>query len=262
MSRNPYITPSSLVSLHDSMSAEEWAVMHDVETMRLATAGHLQRLHALRTELRVRSFRRLLQRLHDKQVLFRLGERTVGGRRGGSAGWVYGIGIAGQRLLQHPPRRPWTPRPSWLAHALAAGHLYVELREAEAVRRLTIDTFESEPKCWRHYEALGGGIIDLKPDAFIRLVGGDYEDSFFVEWDTGTESPSTLSRKLDVYTAAWKTGQEQAETGVFPFVLWLVPDERRADLMRTVIVRQHDAAQLHRVATHDQALNAFIEEPP
>jgi len=261
MSRSSYLTPSSLAELHDSLTVEEWAVTHDVETMRLASAGDLQRLHALRTDLHVRSFRRTLQRLHDNQVLFRL-PRTVGGRTSGSIGFVYGIGIAGQRLLGQPPRRPWTPRPTWLGHALATSHLYVELRAAEAQRRLQLDSFEAEPRCWRNYAAPGGGIVDLKPDAFVRLSVDEYEDSFFVEMDCGTESPATLARKLDAYADYWRSNTEQQLTGVFPYVLWLVPNERRAHVMRSVIQRQHEAAQLHRVAPHDQALNAFIEEPP
>jgi hypothetical protein len=80
--------------------------------------------------------------------------------------------------------------------------------------------------------------------------------------DCGTELPATLARKLNVYATAWQTGQQQAAAGVFPYVLWLVPDKRRADVMHSVIRRQNEAAQLHLVATHDQALNAFIEEPP
>lgn len=265
MSAGSYITASSLAELHDAMSAEEWAVMHDVDTMRLASALDLQTLHGLRAELHVRSFRRLLQGLHERQVLFRL-ERTVGGRRAGSSGFVYGIGIAGQRLLHsstgEPVRRPWTPRPSWLRHALATSHLYVVLKTAEAERRLVVERFESEPACWRQFAFPGGGTSELKPDAFAQLGVGDFIDSFFVETDLATESPATIARKLDQYTAYWQSGREQEASGVFPFVLWLVTDKRRAAVIQSVIDRQTNSPHVHRVATQDQALAAFLEEPP
>jgi hypothetical protein len=29
----------------------------------------------------------------------------------------------------------------------------------------------------------------------------------------------------------WQSGREQAETGIFPFVLWVTPDAARADFL-------------------------------
>lgn len=261
MSRQRYLTALQLASLQGAMTANGWAVLRDVATMRLATASDLQTLQALRAPVPVRSFRGLLRRLDDQGVLFRL-DRTVGGRKAGSAGFVYGVGLAGQRLLGERPRRLWTPRPSWLAHALASSHLYVSLRQAEAQRSLALERFEAEPICWRSFTLPGGGTIAVKPDAFVRLDVGEFTDSFFVELDMGTESPATLARKADVYADYRTAGIEQTEHGVFPWVLWLVPDEQRAAVVHTVIDRQGEAAQLHRVATQAQALAAFLSEPP
>lgn len=233
--------------------------MHDLDTMRLATASDLARLQALREPIATRSFRRSLQRLADRQILFRL-PRQVGGRRAGSAGFVYGIGLAGQRMLGHAPRRPWAPRPSWLAHALSAGRLYVELREADG-NGVSVDRFESEPRCWRNFAGPGGGTAAIKPDAFVRLVVADYLDSYFVEIDCGTESPTTLARKLAVYEDYRLAGTEQSTTGVFPFVLWLVPDTDRAELLRSVINERYGPASPFRVATRARALQALLKPP-
>jgi hypothetical protein len=262
MSSSRYVTPTALAELHDRMLPDEWAVMHDVATMRLATTLQLQQLNALRSSVHVRSFRRLLQRLHEHQLLFRL-ERTIGGRRAGSAGYVWGVGLAGQRLLgDQSPRRPWTPRPSWLAHALASSELYVKLRSLEARQRLAIDTFEPEPACWRSYSGPGGGMVDLKPDAFVRLAVGKYLDSYFVEIDCGTESPATLARKAAVYADYLDSGVEQAKRGVFPKVLWLAPTRARVAVIQRAIDRETATSELHVITTQDKALGVLLSDPP
>lgn len=257
----PPINLDHLTTLQGSMSDNEWAVLRDVAATRLATATQLQTLHAVRSDLDVRSFRRLLKRLHEQDVLFRL-DRLVGGKKFGSAAYTYGVGVVGQRLLGLQPRRPWTPRPSWLAHALKTSSVYVDLRIAEANKQLVLKTFESEPTCWRSYRGPGGGIIDIKPDAYVVVEVGDYVDRYFLEIDMATESPTTLKNKMDAYCAYWMSQTEQQRIGVFPLVLWLVPSEARAQVVRRVVARQGDAAQLHDVTTFESATRLFIEEPP
>lgn len=260
MSRR-FITPDLLTHIRGSMNDHEWAVLRDVAATRLATATQLQTLNALRIDMDVRRFRRLLKRLHEQDVLFRL-ERTVGGKKFGSAAFVYGVGVVGQRLLGMQPRRPWTPRPSWLAHALQTTSLYVQLRTAEHSRQLTLTRFEAEPECWRNYRGPGGGTIDIKPDAYVEVEVGDYLDRYFVEVDMATESPTTLRNKADAYAAYRLSGHEQTRTGAFPLVLWLVPDDHRRLVVQKVIARQADEVGLHDVATFDRATQVFIEEPP
>lgn len=266
MSARPYVTQESMAELRSTISATERAILADVAAMRLALATDLQALQGLRQPVEARQFRRTLQRLHERHVLFRL-ERVVGGRRAGSAGFVYGVGIAGQRLLASdgdgPARRPWTPRPSWLRHALAVSHLYVLLRGLEADKALQLVRFEAEPMCWRSFSGPHGGVSTLKPDVFVRCDVGDFTDRYFIEVDCGTESPATLARKLDVYRHYWHTGREQQQGGVFPQVVWLVPTEARLDVMRRTVERQPaDAQSLHRVAAYDDVQTLLTEEPP
>jgi len=263
-SSHPYVTTASVMELRRRLLAQDWAVLHDVEHMRLASALDLQALAALRGDLQVRQFRRRLQHLFELDVLARL-ERRVGGPSSGSTGWVYGLGLAGQRLLDPEGgvsvRRPWTPRPSWLTHALASSHLYVVLKTADHAGQLHLLDYQPEPLCWRTFNDQGGSTT-LKPDAFARFEVGDDVASVFIEVDCATESPATLSRKLDVYRQHWLSDAEQTEHGVYPEVLWLVPTNARQAVVRRVVDRQPaDAQALHRAARYDDALGVFTEPP-
>jgi hypothetical protein len=264
MTPSNYATSGSVESLRRRLLPTDWLVVRDVATMRLAQATDLQALAALRGEVHVRQFRRRLQRLYELQVLDRL-DRRVGGERAGSSAWVYVLGLAGQRLLDEggssSVRRPWTPRPSWLHHALASSHLYVELRTAENSGVLTLLDYESEPKCWRTFTSAEGKET-LKPDSFIRFETGEEIVSTFIEVDCGTESPATIARKLSVYVSAFEAGFEQNEHGVFPETVWLVPSSGRQRVLEKVVARLPvEARALFRVALYEHALQAFLEPP-
>ncbi len=263
-SSHHYVTTASVMELRCRLLAQDWAVLYDVGQMRLASALDLQGLAALRGDLQVRQFRRRLQHLFELGVLARL-ERRVGGPSSGSSGWVYGLGLAGQRLLDpaggSSVRKPWTPRPSWLTHALASSHLYVVLKTADHAGALHLLDYQPEPLCWRTFDDQDGSTT-LKPDGFVRFEVGEDIASVFIEVDCATESPATLGRKLDVYRRHWLRDAEQTEHGVYPEVLWLVPTDARRVVVERVVGRQPaDAQALHRVARYDDALGVFIEPP-
>lgn len=262
--RSAYVTASRIAELRRILTPEEWAILRDTATMRLAPAGDLQTLRSGVDPVNVRSFRRTLARLAEQGVLARL-DRTVGGRRAGSSGYVYGVGPAGQRLLNPhgPSRRPWAPRPSWLQHALAVSHLYVTLRELENGGQLKLLTFDAEPRCYRSFPSNFGTSEVLKPDVFVVTGHRGYELVRFIEVDCGTESPSTIARKLNVYWRYYQSGLEQQRAELFPEVLWLVPSERRRGVLVDVAShRPPEAWQLHRVARYDQARVVFTDERP
>jgi hypothetical protein len=54
-------------------------------------------------------------------------DRVVGGRRSGSAGFVYALDVAGQRTLERvtasPVRRPTTPGAPFVRHVLAVSEI-------------------------------------------------------------------------------------------------------------------------------------------
>jgi hypothetical protein len=182
---------------------------------------------------RSRDVRRVLARLTGLGVLARL-ERRVGGLRAGSSGYVYYLGPVGQRLVAYWDGRGlirgrFRPEPGerYMAHRLAVSQLYVDLHAGERRGELELLAFEAEPACWRtSLDSLGGQTV-LKPDAFVRIGLGAYEDRYFVEVDLGTESRSVIYRKLDAYLDYFHTGQEQAEHGVFPRVVILTNSDRR-----------------------------------
>src|SRR5437773_1955209 len=129
----PSITARRLAELQASLTPLDRTILRDVDTARLVTARQLQRLHHVEGLAAVRRFRRGLARMTESGLLARL-DRSIGGRDGGgSAGYIYRVDVAGQRLLDvsasnERHRRPWTPRPIFLKHALLVAELYVLLR--------------------------------------------------------------------------------------------------------------------------------------
>ncbi len=259
--RRPYLTPARLEDLRQTLSARDLAVLRTLLTVRVATGEQLGRIHcrSFAPAAADRQCRRLLASLAERQLVTRLG-RTIGGVRAGSAGWVYALDLAGQRLIadgDRRPRRPWTPGLPFLAHSLAIAELYVRLIERERSGEVELLSFATEPDCWRSFEAHEGRLV-LKPDAAIVTGAGEFEDHWFVEVDRGTESPATLDRKLDVYRRYWQSGTEQRSSGSFPRVLWLVPDEARHAVMVDACGRQPTTAwPLFQVALFDSAVEAL-----
>jgi hypothetical protein len=135
-------------------------------------------------------------------------------------------------------RRPQAPGGLFLAHTLEVAELHVRLREAERAGRLELLALSAEPACWRRHGGIGAhGGSTLKPDSYLRVGVGDYEDSYFIEVDLGSEGGGAISRKLGDYLAYFDSGLEQAEHGVFPKTLWTAPDAGRTAAIEAVIAR-------------------------
>jgi hypothetical protein len=137
--------------------------------------------------------------------------------------------------------------------------LYSQLVETERSGRLRLAEFAAEPACWRRFHGPGGARLVLKPDAVLGLVLGRYEDRWWIEADRGTESRTALARKCDLYRHYWQAGVEQARTGVYPRLLWLVPDRHRQAVLADVIGRQPaDARPLFAVETFTDAVDRLL----
>ena len=117
-----------------------------------------------------------------------------------------------------------------LAHAVAVAETYTVLRQAERARRLELVGFAIEAGAWREYAGPHGHREVLKPDAYAEWATREWEHAAFIEVDRSTENPKRIAAKNNRYLAYWRSGIEQARQRLFPSVLWLVPDERRADL--------------------------------
>jgi hypothetical protein len=242
-------------------------VVAALDRVRVATTVQLHRLLVLGLEpSTLRRTQALLARLDRLGVVTRL-NRRVGGVRSGSAGQVYALDVLGQALASacgpaggRRLRRPWTPSLLFVTHQLGVAELYVRLREAAHAGTLSLLDFDAEPLCWRTFAGLGGARTILKPDAFVRVGVGEFEDRYFIEFDQATASLPALGRKLTVYRRYYATGRE-SRTGAFPAVLFLVPDASRRDAVARLIRGQRDPVpQLATVALAADVPELFTRE--
>jgi len=241
MSRTPRqrqrLSSLGLSALRDYLTDRDIAIVHSVYTCRLMSTKHIERLHFLpynRTAYTAaRICRRVLQRLTDEQVLRRR-ERRIGGVRAGSASYVYALGPVGARIVSEKRLHYYTSDPSdyFFEHTLALAELYVQLHEQARLGRFSLLEIQCEPPCWRTFTTLEAGRQVLKPDMFVRLAKGNEEISYFVEMDRGTTYAPALLKKLKTYEQYYASGKEQQAHGVFPQVLWIVPDEKRKVMLQ------------------------------
>jgi|ERR1700722_4876733 len=264
-----YVTARAASTLAERLSERDLLVLHHVATLRFVSGSQLARLcyaDGDDPKANARSARRALLRLTRLGVLERL-PRTIGGVRAGSAGFVYRLGLSGQRLAvlkgwqpDRQRRRSQVPGLLFLHHTLAIAELHTRLMECERSGRVELLALDAEPSCHRINDGLGGQRVNLKPDSYVRLGLGPYEDSYFIEVDNGTEGSRALSEQLERYVAHYQTGQEQTTHGVFPKVLWLTNTTDRARVIAECVAHlPADARALFAVAEFDQALQIMLE---
>lgn len=226
------VTAEALVRLRRSLSERDLAILASLADCRFLTSRQLQRWHFpvgdqadQHTPAGAdRVTRRVLARLAEQRLLWRL-DRRIGGARAGSAGFVYALGALGQRTLELPGARRRQDEPStlFLEHTLEISEIIVGLVEADRGKRLELISCETEPRCWR---TIPGSDVTLKPDLRITLGAGEQELHWFIEVDLGNVHMPGLLRKCRNYLDYYRSGKEQAEAGVFPAVAWLTPRQR------------------------------------
>jgi hypothetical protein len=267
-----YVSGVYIDQLLDRLSDRDWRIIADVWRCRVLSGDQITRLHFVNiSELtRQRTRRVVLARLVEWGILSPF-TRRIGGIRGGSAGSVFSLDTAGQRLvhLRWPEaaadegraRRPWTPGQLFVAHALAVSAVYVSLVELSRSAGFTVEAFSTEPLAW--WPNGNGGY--LKPDAYLKLAAGGVTGHWWLEVDRATESLPTIKRKLTIYLDFVGRGQ-LGPRGVIPRVMLSVPDERRRLGVQAVIDRLPPPAdELFVVAIFDDTsrqLTALIEKPP
>jgi hypothetical protein len=241
---SPYLTRRKLAELDARLTDRDREIAGLVNHLRLVSGRQLQRLyfaHGGVPASQERLARSALARLVELEVLTRL-ERPVGGVRGGSGAWVYEAGPAAQRLFAYwrgdgfgRVRPSHEPGQRFVRHTLAVSEIYTRVREAARDGRFEFVDFHAEPDCWRSGVGPGGNVEVLKPDAFVQLAHGEFLDAWLLEIDLATESSRVLHRQCVAYARYFQTGREQRERGVFPRVLWIVPDQQRGDLLTRVL---------------------------
>jgi hypothetical protein len=264
-----YLTKAGLDELTRQLGERDYAVLQVVTRLRFVSGNQLERLCFAGLgdpAAGARAARRGLLKLVELGLLERP-ERRVGGVRRGSAGFVYCLAPWGQRLAIS---RDWLPERRrrrslvygtlFVRHVLAVAELHVRLVEGDRAKRFELLELTAEPTCWRSYVVFGGQRLRLKPDSLVRLASGAWESSFFVEVDRGTEGTGALERQMRAYVDYHRCGQEQAEHGVFPRVLWLTPNARRAEAIVDAASRlPAESWQLFQAVPFDAGIAAMTD---
>lgn len=243
-----------------SLSDRDQAILDSLRAHHFLSTEQLQRFHFAdhgTAAAAARICRRVLHRLYQLRVIDHL-DRRVGGVRAGSASYVWRVGPVGDQLLrqrtpvEQPRLRRKEPSLRYLEHCLAVADTQLMLRDLASAGRIELLQVRTEPACWRSYLAVSGSRDTLKPDLYAVTAAGDYEDHWFIEVDRATESLPTLLKKCAQYEVYRRTGNDQDQLGVFPLVVWIVPDHARADKLKTVIAASRSLdADLYRVCTPD-----------
>lgn len=252
-----------------ALSERDIAVLRWVQRFRLLSVDQVQRLTITTGSpaTRARRTRSVLHRLSDAGYLRQL-DRRIGGVHAGSSGTIYritgrGIGVLARIDGIDRRRVGGEPGERYIRHVLAIGEHAVRVYELAATLTangtgkgggVAVDEYTPEPGCWRRYPAAHGGTAVLKPDAFVHAHDDAYSYVSYLEHDEATESIPTVLGKCRTYLDYWRSGLDQARYGVFPRVIWAVPDDRRADRIQTALHRlPPDARDLFAVHAGDVA---------
>jgi hypothetical protein len=249
------LSRKQLEQMADNLQPRQQAILQALQHARYMSSGQVAEFgfgDAASQSAAQRAANRTLNHLQDNGLVSSLGRR-VGGVRAGSSGYVWNLTNAGFRLLnldpnldnpnqsqaKQPRKRSFEPSPRFLSHTLGVSELYIQLLGMGGIELVEV---QFEPQCWREFAGgysvggTGGTKQQLKPDLYAVTSDGDYEDSWFFELDLNTEAPSRIVSKCELYEAYYATNAEQRQSGVFPLVVWIVPDGKRRDT-----VKQHIA---------------------
>jgi protein involved in plasmid replication-relaxation len=260
------LTRAVIEGIAAGLTERDWAIMNEVARVRVLTGRQLQLLHFsdLQGAHCDRTRRRVLSRLTSLTLLTPL-ERRIGGARAGSAGLVFALGPAGQRLVAPAAdtrgtpipraRQPQTPTDRFLGHCLAISQLYVDLVLATRLGQLALQTFRGEPAAWWQDDSAAW----VKPDAYVVVGQGDVEDAWAIEVDRATESLPTLKRKLLVYLDLAARSDDGPDRSGLPRVLITVPHEPRQRAVHELIRGLPPPAdQLFAVVAQDRAVQYIV----
>ncbi len=244
-----YLTASRLDHIASELTEHDWSLLNFLATCRLATSRQLVRRFwtddPKAEPAKARAGARALKRLSSWRVLDPLPGRARGGVRGGSSTLIYAVGVGGARLLAQRGlrlRRVGSPGARYVNHIITCTGVVVDLYAAHERGELELIEVQQEPACHRVFLGAWGARLSLKPDLFVRLGVGALEDRWFVEADLGTEHAGTLLAKAERYLAHYRSGSEQSAHGVYPKVVWAVPEARRAVQIEAVLRRLPDEA--------------------
>lgn len=233
-----------------------------VAAHRFATTTQLARLTALEyasSASALRQTQRHLASLAQQRLLTSL-ERRVGGWQGGSAVTIWAATTRGQRLVAVNEgeevlrrQRPREVSTTFLDHLLAITEVRTSIEEAVRQKADTEATVALEPECWRTALSPSGQVQVLRPDLAVTVTSPAYEDRYLVEVDRATENPGRVIATCWRYQEHQAASSQASDGGVFPLVVWLVPNDRRRHRLERAIAHSSGLLRdLFRVIRLDQ----------
>lgn len=215
----------------------------------------------------IRATNREMQSLHARGLVDTLDKR-ISGRRIGTASYIWHLTEQGYRLLDigssSPAKRTRFVEPSYLTlkHKLAVAECYVQIVGISRRHKgMEINQVEFEPDSWRDYHETNR-FVKLKPDMTLVTRRSDYEYRYFIEMDLATESSAEIIRKCDRYHAYLATGKEQDIFGVFPLVIWVVPDDKRKTQLEEVVRKEYQSRyHIFLIITPDELEKTITTDP-
>ncbi len=240
--------PYKIRTLNELLMPRDVDLLESLERYRLLDVSLIQALHFpvgphahLTVSAATRAANRVLTRLEGHAFITRLARR-VGGASSGSTATIWQLAASGERILRvrrgEPFRRRFTePGGAFTNHTLDIARLAVRVTNASRDGAFDLLDVETEPSCWRSFQT-GAGQEQLKPDLYIVTADQDTETHCFIEVDRSTEHMPAIIRKCRTYQRYWQTGVEQAELDLFPAVVWVAPDERRAARLQEAIAAE------------------------
>lgn len=231
--------------LIERLTERDVAILRSLRTYRLASTAQLRRLHFTESfasqSVATRAAQRVLVRLQSQRLVIPLTQR-IGGIHGGSNSRVWQLDITGDRLLSiydgDQRRRYSEPGRGFIGHTVAVTELAVRLIEAERAGSFDTVSLGTEPGNWTRFLGRHGQPETLKPDLTAVITHGDFEDHWYLERDLATEAPSAVMRQVQIYQRYLTTGAYQADHGIFPAVLWVVPDQPRLEALRRALAKE------------------------
>ena len=262
---------AQLQAIAERLDTTDRALLALLAAHRYATTRQLAQITELsgqygsaRSALRQTS--RRLRRQHGLGLVAHLARR-IGGTRAGSAGYVWYLTAAGQRLGDEgrgARRRFQEPSPLFLAHTLAITQARVVIEQAIHAVGGHLARLRTEPACWRSWLRLGGALGWLKPDLeAITATDTGAEDHWLLEVDLDTEHPARLLAKCHDYQAHLASGTFQAQHGYYPQVVWLLTNQARAGrLAEQIAADQTLTPGLFKITAAPEQLAALIQRGP
>lgn len=241
-------------------SVAEFRLISTVQIQQLHFAAHASVAAAIAASWSV------LRRLETLRLLQRVGRRRRYGT-GGSTPVTWALGAAGERVTRFLAGQPDAPRRRNLLpigdeyhHTLAVTDAYLRLVRAHRQGRIELVDARGEPSAWRTYPGQLGRAITLKPDLAFITQTPEYRDHWFAEIDLGHQSTPRLLRKCHRYEQYRASGIEQRRLGIFPRVLWVLPDSARANRLRDAIAADRELKPNMFLVTSPEQFIAAIQQ--